>query len=254
MKARKLSAMFFMMFAFGIGCFGAGWSVRGMRDVSKNTTGADYVSEMESVSDTEPATEADPWDGFMDRGGFVSNEEAYGMPRSKWQERFGAPDMSQSTYYKDFVSDIYYYYAPDGSWGRVLELSFDADVLNSDPKPSSIRMTDLTNELLSGRDDLKSLFSGGTLGITKEFAGKSLDEVLEILGEPLVSLDEPWGYATWQLTEKELMVHLDEDKRVLCVDVNSVWEDVVGEEESMDSGQDLESESEESVDPTESLE
>lgn len=250
MKAQKLNVILILtaVFVFFLG-FGTGWAIQGLRVSSGAVPEPDSVSESASETEAVPETETEPdlWAGFMNQAGFFSNEEAYGMARSQWHERFGEPDMSQSTYYKDFVSDIYYYYAPDGSWGRVLELNFDADVINSDPKPSSIRMTDLNSEPLSGPDDLESVFSGGTLGVTKEFAGKTLDEVSAVLGQPLVSLPDPWGYATWQIEDGELMLHLDEDSRVLCADVKSAWNDIVGEDDDAASEQELNSESTESL-------
>lgn len=169
------------------------------------------------------------WNEILTESGFVSNETAYGMTRGQWRDLVGEPDISQTTYYDDFQADVYYVRISDAVMD-VIELDFELSGLGDGSKPAMIRMVTLDDASLDEYGFAGGV-SGGTLGFTEQFRGKSLDDVTQVLGEPLQSDPGKWGFATWYGMNAELSVYLDADGNVLYFQCRSTLDD------AMDSGE-----------------
>lgn len=213
------------------------------RDTAKDDNPSDdpgktISSDIDDAQNPEetPAGIPDGWNEILTESGFVSNETAYGMTRAQWRDLVGEPDISQTTYYDDFQADIYYVRISDTVM-NVIELDFELSSLGDESKPSMIRMVTLDNVSLD-EYGFSGGVSGGTLGLTEQFRGKPLADITQVLGEPMQSDPDKWGFATWYGMNAELSVYLDADGNVLYFQYRSVMDDAMDSGEQDINGQD----------------
>lgn len=192
-------------------------------------------SEDEVVS--EPEVPANPWSELLTEHGFISNEAAYGMTRSQWHEKFGDPELTQTSYYEDYTAEIYYAMLDDYAWCVELdyaitpEINTDGVDIATDPTPDLIRL---------GFIDRMTLFTGidgraaNAYDLTNAYKGKNVSELANLnasLGEPSSKDETKWGYVAWELGSGVVTAMLDANSNVVYFN----YETAQPEDADMDS-------------------